>query len=123
MEARQIRSGVIWGIVIGFLLSIAAHALSAEVDVSWDANSPEDEVKYYNVYYGNYSGNTKTFLFTNRTSTTKTYKSIKNLPTDKKLYFRVTAVNSTTQSMYSNKVKVNFPSAPSGLNPTKIVLP
>lgn len=88
---------------------LAIPALAATVMLQWDANT-EPDLTHYTAYFGNYSGNTRTFqaVGSQRTVGTETTITIPNLDPLKKWFFRVTASNSQMESLYSNFVNVNF---------------
>ena len=103
---------IIVGVVIAVLtFVIIVNSIAADVSLQWDANDPSEKVTRYNVYWGNYSGNTSKFVFTNRSSTTSTQKTITVDPA-KKWYSRVTAVNGFSESLFSNVVEMIWSTAP-----------
>lgn len=91
------------------LLVFATTAWAASVQLQWDANT-ETDLTGYKVYFGNYSGNTVSFVPVGVVSVpaTVTTTTITDLSTLKKWYFRATALNATQESEYSNLVQVVF---------------
>lgn len=90
-------------------LILSTTAWAASVQLQWDANL-ETDLTGYKVYFGNYSGNTTSFVPVGVVSVpaTMTAVTINDLSTLKKWYFRATALNATQESEYSNLVQVVF---------------
>jgi fibronectin type 3 domain-containing protein len=96
------------------LLLMVSIAAAASVEVTWDANPVEDAVTNYKIYFGNYSGNSRTFVSVGTVSVgTATSGQVMNLSPLQKWYFRVTASNAQMESLYSNMVAVQFIRTPS----------
>jgi hypothetical protein len=103
-----------------FLTMCARQAPAATVELGWDTNPIEDQVRRYNVCWSNYSGNSKAFAFTNCSSTTTNRKIITDISSLQKWYFRVNATNDTGTSLWSNQVYLSFVRTPSALKFQKI---
>ena len=93
----------------------AATVNAATVDLSWDANTDAD-LTGYKIYYGNYSGNSSTFVPVGSVpvASPKTTGTVAGLSTGKKWFFRVTALSGSMESLYSNVVQVLFIKTPTG---------
>lgn len=102
---------------LAVVMLFSAPCYGASVSLKWDPNAPADEVKFYTVYWGNYSGSTAKFAFKNHTSVpaSQTTATVVNISPLEKWYFRVTATNDTMESQYSNKVYLNFIRTPAAV--------
>lgn len=104
-----------------FLCLIPTLVFGASVELMWNHNT-EPDLTHYTAYYGNYSGNTKTFPSRGNVvipAGTNTV-IIPNLSSTEKWFFRVTASNATHESLYSNFVSVQFIRTPSNLKFQKV---
>jgi fibronectin type 3 domain-containing protein len=108
-------------LTILFLL-VSSTVFGASVTLQWDANPPEDAVTHYTVYYGNYSGNTRTFTARGNVTSTTTTVTVPGLSATEKWYFRATASNAVQESLYSNFVYAAFIRTPMNLKFQRIDL-
>lgn len=93
---------------------------AASVELAWDASPPEDAVVKYSIYYGNYSGNTRTFQSVGTLDVATNSGVIANLSPVQKWFFRVTASNAQMESLYSNYVNVAFIRTPTNVKFQKV---
>lgn len=99
-------------------VSNIAMGIPTKVTIAWDAYTT-DPVKRYIVYYGNYSGNSQKFAFSNRTTVVGTTATTSVDPT-KKWFYRVTTADDVQESMFSKMVYVRFIRAPINLKFNKV---
>lgn len=100
------------------LSSVAVLATTATIGLSWTPTTKP--TRGTRIYWGNYSGNSKQFIFTNRTTVTGTSATIQvaTMPS-KKWFFRAASLDATQESWWSNFVNVNFIKPVSGLQNRK----
>jgi hypothetical protein len=89
------------------MLLCATSAMAFAVELSWDANSPEENVIGYKAYVRNRTTQ-KPFVAWS-TVHTQTSVVLQNLSSNHKYEFRVTAFNTSAESGYSNPVYIGAP--------------
>ncbi len=91
-------------LIFSALVMFAQHAHGASVTLTWDPNSPAENVVGYRLYYGTESRNYEFVIDT----TEETLKKISGLEKGQKYYFAVTALNEAGQeSDFSEEISVN----------------
>jgi len=90
-----------------FMVLTAAVAHAAVVTITWDDSTAGAKPDGYRLYYGNYSGNARTFVYRGYTTVSRPPATVTVNPMEK-WYFRVTAYDATQESLFSTYVFVNF---------------
>lgn len=108
---------IFMALAVATFCMIPSTVHAATVYLTWDANPAEDAVVKYRVYFGNYSGNTRAFqpVGTVDVAAPTTTATVANLDTTKKWFFRVTAINASMESLFSNVFQLLFIRTPSGV--------